>query len=433
VGATGPSDNDWALMGHFRLFSHYLPDGTPIPSNRELFDPALMDARGFSQPAKDSVALGIPVCPQVYIPNLNLQTIVLSKERFPTSNTAADWVRTHGYKYENNLSEDATSWRFRQEAGECGPGTLHTVGLEDVTVFAEACSNPLAVTRGYRVPICLNQGDLWDHQSGVVLRAVPGNCPQRAPDGTCLADTVACVKEGSGCHEETGKLVDTEINTLITKTQYGIGRYKMVDLEVKNGFSYFYSVTAGDSSSAGTGGDTRDDELVGRRSAVEADAVVPQASAKTTQGVWVVPNPYRGYTNISQRSSSWDLTPNATDPTGTHIDFFGMPAGHWTLSIFTVSGDLVQTLRSTDEVNESLRGPALVRNPNFNPNLPEDPVLNPRTITVPGYNRQQDNANDGQARWNLITRNGQDVVSGVYMFVVESDLGTQRGKFVIIR
>ena len=28
---------------------------------------------------------------------------------------------------------------------------------------------------------------------------------------------------------------------------------------------------------------------------------------------------------------------------------------------------------------------------------------------------------------------GQDVVSGLYLFVVDSDLGTQRGKFVVIR
>ena len=112
------------------------------------------------------------------------------------------------------------------------------------------------------------------------------------------------------------------------------------------------------------------------------------------------------------------------------MDFLGLPSGQWTISIFTVSGDLVQVLRATDEVNESLRGPAVVRNPNYNPN---DPTSGSATITVPGYNQQQDTANDGQARWNLISRNGQDVVSGVYVFVVESDQGTQRGKFVIIR
>lgn len=441
VGASGPADADWALLANLRFFDHFTPRGDGsfdhVQSNRELFfkdsteavRQSMMLTLGFTQPAIDSVDAGIPVCPQVYVPNISLQAIVLLKSGFPEASVAADWVRTHGYAYENNLSEDATTWRFRQTDGECKPGTLHTVGL-DVGVLAEACDNPLAAARGFRVPICLNLGDLWDQQSGQIVRAMPSTCPERAPDGTCLVDTIPCVQSGLDCTQETGKVVDKEIATV--RTQYEVGRYQFVDREVKNGFTYFYSVSAGDSSSLGTT-DTRDDELVGRRTAVEAEAVVPQVSARNTRSVWVVPNPYRGIADITRRPSAWDLTPNATDPTGTHVDFFGMPAGRWTLSIYTVSGDLVQTLRSTDEVNEAVRGPAVVRNPSFNPNLPEDPVLNPRTITVPGYNRQQDSASDGQARWNLISRNGQDIVSGVYMFVVESDLGTQRGKFVVIR
>jgi hypothetical protein len=424
VGASGPADDNWSLMAHFRFFDY-------APSNRELFPDSVMRARGFTAAAFDSVQAGQPVCPQVFIANLSLQSILLRRSDFSSIEAAADTVRARGYS-DLYPSSDAEYWRFRQEAyGECKSGSVHRVGIRGESILAEACQNPEAANRGYRVPICLNFGDLWDNQSGDVLRPVPDTCPDRAADGTCLTDTIPCVKEGLDCATETGKVVDSDV-LFITRTQYEIGRYQYVDREVKNGFVYFYSVTAGDSASSGTI-DTRDDELVGRRAAVEAEGVVPQKSVSTERNVWVVPNPYRGYADIGRRTSAWDLTPNATDPTGTHVDFFGMPGGRWTLSIYTVSGDLVQVLRSTDEVNESLRGPATVRNPNFNPNLPEDPVLNPRTITVPGYNRQQDTANDGQARWNLISRNGQDVVSGVYMFVVESDLGTQRGKFVIIR
>src|SRR6185295_17688161 len=118
-----------------------------------------------------------------------------------------------------------------------------------------------------------------------------------------------------------------------------------------------------------------------------------------------------------ERPSAWDLTPSATDPTGTHIDFMGMPPGRWTIRIFTVAGDLVQELHSEDPVNDSSRGDAV------------DGQGNRR----PGYNRQQDNPNDGQARWNLVSRNGQDVVSGIYVFTVDSSQGMQRGKFVVIR
>jgi len=177
-----------------------------------------------------------------------------------------------------------------------------------------------------------------------------------------------------------------------------VGRYQYVDTNVLNGLVYFYSVTAKDSTGQRDvlGGRGSLAEQEGRRSAVEADGVVPQASTQVNgkDKIFVVPNPYRGH-------AQWDLTPNAADPTGTHVDFYNMPAGACTLRIFTISGDLVQTIRSDDvQTNGKL---------------------------------QKENESDGQATWNLISRNGQDVVSGIYLFSVESKSGMQRGKFVIIR
>ena len=110
--------------------------------------------------------------------------------------------------------------------------------------------------------------------------------------------------------------------------------------------------------------------------------MVPQTSVRSGKNsVWVVPNPYRGYTDVAARPSSWDLIPNATDPTGTHIDFMGLPTGRWKIRIYTVSGDLVAELHSEDPVNDSVRGPAT------------DESGNPHQ----GSNRQQDNPNDGRA------------------------------------
>jgi hypothetical protein len=183
---------------------------------------------------------------------------------------------------------------------------------------------------------------------------------------------------------------------------------------VKNGFLYFYSVTAFDSTGQGQG----KVELNGRRAAVEAEGVTPQSATNAKNKVWVVPNPYRGVKNIQERPSAWDLTPNASDPTGTHVDFLGLPDGQWSIKIFTLSGDLVVTLNSTDAVDASTRSAT---------------VIDSRGQAHTNVTRQQDTSADGQARWNLISRNGQDVVSGIYLFTAESKRGTERGKFVIIR
>lgn len=249
---------------------------------------------------------------------------------------------------------------------------------------------------GDSMDVCLSSGDLFDRQSGRIIRP--------DPNVRCVGYPVCTV-------DSAFTLDNPPVREY--RVRYPIGRYRFVDNEVKNGFVYFYSVTAFDSTGVG---DTKV-ELGGRRAAVEAEGVVPQISTRDAKGVWVVPNPYRGLRIVQDRPSAWDLTPNATDPTGTHIDFMGLPSGAWTIKIFTVSGDFVAEIKSTDAVNESVRGVATDTQGNSHP----------------GYNRQQDNPNDGQARWNLISRNGQDVVSGIYLFTVDSRLGTQRGKFVVIR
>jgi hypothetical protein len=243
------------------------------------------------------------------------------------------------------------------------------------------------------VSVCLARGDLWDRETGEVI------VPDRSLD--CARDSLGRCVQASGWDSRTG--------ILVTRTRYPVGRYSIVDREVKNGFVYFYSVTAGDSLSNGR-------ETYGRRVAVEADEVVPQAATRWS-GVWVVPNPYRGFRAIGDRPSSWDLHPNSTDPTGTHVDFMGLPPGGWSIRIYTVAGDLVAELHSDDPVNAATRRP----------------VTDSSGRRQGGVNRQQDSADDGEARWNLISRNGQDVVSGIYVYVVDSSFGRQRGTFVVIR
>jgi hypothetical protein len=219
--------------------------------------------------------------------------------------------------------------------------------------------------------------------------SINGACP---PSSGAPGDTAYAVAQRAYLTDAGGVAVDPARKEAI----YPIGRYSLRDPNVLNGFVYFYSVTGRDSSGLAT--ITQPNGVAqqeGRRSATERDGIAPQGASLASKGdIYVVPNPYRG-------RAQWDLTPNAADPTGTHIDFFNMPSGNWTLRIFTISGDLVQVIRQDD-------------------------------IQTNGR-MQQENAEDGQASWNLISRNGQDVVSGIYLFSVESSQGTVQGKFVIIR
>ena len=197
--------------------------------------------------------------------------------------------------------------------------------------------------------------------------------------------------------------VDPGCNCVKTRAPYKvahwpIGRYTFRDPDVLNGFPYFYCITAVDSSGLKGLFDTPGNFEMreGARYAVEGQIVTPHAAtaAPGQRKVIVVPNPYRG-------RAAWDLSPSPADPTGAHVDFMHMPPGAWTLRIFTLAGDLVQTIRNTD-------------------------------LTVQGRPQQED-PTDGEASWNLVSRNGQDVASGIYLFSVESRSGTERGKFVIIR
>lgn len=170
---------------------------------------------------------------------------------------------------------------------------------------------------------------------------------------------------------------------------YPVGYYEHKDRKALNGFVYFYSVTAFDMNET-----DRKDPLTGenatfslscRHVATDEQAVVPKSDPAAGAGrVIVVPNPYYG-------GADWDLVPNPKDPTGTHVDFMNLPKGAWTIRIYTVAGDLVRALRN--------EGPGDV----------------------------------GQMKWDLVSRRGQDIVSGVYLFSVESRFGTQVGKFAVLR
>jgi hypothetical protein len=166
---------------------------------------------------------------------------------------------------------------------------------------------------------------------------------------------------------------------------YPVGRYRFTDDRALDGFDYHYVVTTIMREVFSAASTHAPIEHESPFFASFDDRVVPHATARAAAGhVWVVPNPYRAH-------ADWERQPVPGDVFTRHIDFMGMPRARATLRIYTLAGDLV----------------ALVDH--------------------------DGSSGNGEASWNLISRNGQDIESGVYLFTVTSPLGHQVGRFVVIR
>jgi len=192
-------------------------------------------------------------------------------------------------------------------------------------------------------------------------------------------------------------LAPLECDTLEALARYDLGfqgglkYYKFVDTSVHNGMHYFYSVTAYDHVI--TGGVPVRVGYFGDPSS-NFQYITPLSKAQEAETfdekeVYVVPNPA-----TARAMEPWQLEPNQDDPTGIKVEFRNLPKCRSTVRIYTVSGDLVEVLY------------------------------------------HDGSAGNGSLRWDLVSRNGQDVTSGVYLFSVEPDDGKFSrtiGKFVVIR
>ncbi|HUV35376.1 MAG TPA: hypothetical protein VMX58_00370 [Patescibacteria group bacterium] len=192
-------------------------------------------------------------------------------------------------------------------------------------------------------------------------------------------------------------LEQEECDTLEAIARYDLGYeggrrfYRYVDTEAKNGLPYFYSVVAYDHVKQ-----NGVPVAAGRYNAPNSNFkyVVPVTEAQPAETfdeneVYVVPNPV-----TNDNLDPWRMNPNNSDLTGVKVEFRNLPRCMSTVRIYTVSGDLVQSLH-------------------------------------------HDGSNgDGTLAWDLLTRNGQDIGSGLYLFAVDPDDGRfprMVGKFVVIR
>jgi len=190
--------------------------------------------------------------------------------------------------------------------------------------------------------------------------------------------------------------VSDSTNSTETDTLFAIGRYSYVDDKVLNGFPYFYSVVP----VSVVPGETVSTDIVlsGNPSATNSQVVYPRGGAKESEkDVFVVPNPYKAH-------AEWDLVPREEDPSGTKVTFMNLPRTKGTVHIYTLAGDLVVDLPFDGKVPADLQ-------------FGKDPIT----------------SGQGSVPWNLISRNGQRIVSGIYLYSVDTELGRKVGRFVIIR
>ena len=167
--------------------------------------------------------------------------------------------------------------------------------------------------------------------------------------------------------------------------------YRYLDENAKNGLPYFYAVTSYDHSFLD--GDPYEPSRYNSPSSnflfTRARSAAQSSKSYVEKEVYVVPNPVTSVT-----MEPWRLEPNNSDATGLRCEFRNLPECRSTIRIYTVATDLVQVID------------------------------------------HDGSGGNGTAPWNLVSRNGQNVTSGVYIFAVEpenSDFSKTIGKFVIIR
>ncbi|MCP4705289.1 MAG: hypothetical protein GY865_11825, partial [candidate division Zixibacteria bacterium] len=177
-------------------------------------------------------------------------------------------------------------------------------------------------------------------------------------------------------------------------TDDGYFKYYMYEYKIRNLLPsqlYYFAVTAFDFGSPSSG-------LASLETRPNKNYIAEFPQNQTTLvengglDVIVYPNPYRGDANYKDAGFEGRGIGDLPDERIRRIHFTNLPH-RCTIRIFSLDGDLVRQI----EHNE--------------------PLDSPRSM---------------HEEWDLITRNTQMIVSGIYYYSVESEYGNQIGKLVVI-
>lgn len=270
-------------------------------------------------------------------------------------------------------------------------------------------SPPLKITTGFK-SVTLN----WKWQPGD-----PGVDPETVVDTgnpAAMSDSTrnGRIFEGYRVYRSTHPSGGTASYTLLK--QYDIGdygnpntgglHYTYTDSNLVRGQTYWYAVTSYSIPEqlvlryrSRTGTSSIDTVYAPpQESSIASNAkglVLPFSVSDKLGQVQVVPNPYRTDENYTLENGGWEGRSLDWNETDRVIKFIHLPSV-CTIRVFTIAGGLVGTIQHRPGVL--------------------------------GYNPE-----DGEATWHLMNNSRRTLASGIYVFTVTSKLGTQVGKFVVIK
>ena len=333
---------------------------------------------------------------------------------------ADNWTRPFGSSVENGPG--ANLWQliaeydvvdsfiiehFNQQGALIGADTLplgRNTGLEPIRYTPRALSDARFVGLAEAMQqvvdndpdgVYAERPPLYDRVGAPVEISVPLLPWQSYPDVLDTFWAVTPRPDTTYTDPDTGELV-------VVAGKDATWYFEYVDPYVHNGFLYFYSVTATDHElQLVPGSDPPEYRILGAGLSGHPSSSFGDTSPATysqtaeeraRQGamVYVYPNP----ATRAALEEFQQLSPDPTDPTGVKVRWANLPAARNTIKVFTLAGDLVETIEHDG---------------------------------TGGY---------GEVGWNLISRNGQEIVSGIYLYVVQSSDSRFEdfiGKFVVVR
>src|SRR5262249_21692677 len=238
-------------------------------------------------------ANGQKVCPPVFIPNLYDtdtktygKTVPICLDRFDLWNKQSGEIIQPDWTTPCQTDTAGAAMPLEINSGDLEWGVATTGGVFD-HVFPHAGTYPYLCLRHptQKANVIVSAGGADSATVQIADATAAGFVPSSVtirPGGHVRWVNASyqnhAVQSDRNCQTVTGVIVHrvglTNPLNLDTYVHYPVGRYQYIDREVKNGFVYFYSVTAFDS----TTDRSVTTELGGRRGAVEAEGVVPQAS-----------------------------------------------------------------------------------------------------------------------------------------------------------